>query len=1104
LEGVVTTIADFLVSLGLAEYAAGLYESGIDVSALPSLTEQDLEKLGIPPADRKRLLSAVAQAYSHRESFPERDGDAERRHLTILFCDLVGSTELSTRLDPEALNEIISRYRKCCARVFSETGGFLARYLGDGVLAYFGYPRASEDDAERAVNAGLRLVESVGQLHDDIGRPLQVRVGIASGLVLIGDLIGAGTEQRHDVVGETPNLAARLQTCAEPNTVVISGETRQLVRDLFEYAPVDTKRLKGFAMPIGTWRVIKSAEIFNRFRALRTSDTPLVGRELETDLMVGCWEKAKAGNGRVLLISSEPGVGKSRIVQALRDRLKDTPHVEIRVFCAPHRQGSALYPIIRQLQRATGIGHDDTPGQKLNKLEATLSRAVANVGEVTPLIAELLSISTEGRFPPLDLSPQKRREKTLQALIAQLEGLARQPTLMVFEDVHWIDPTSLELLSLVVDRAPNLPLLLAVTFRPEFTPPWLGRPCVEHVRLDRLPRGGSAEMIANLTRDRALSNSTVEEIIDRTEGVPLFIEELTKILIERGSASPPRHDIPATLRDMLTARLDRLGQAKQVAQIASVLGPEFSAELLHEVMSGGEDRLNAELRKLVAAELLFDQSVASSPSYRFKHALIQEAAYQSLVRSKREEHHRKVAETLKARFPEIVEAQPELVAHHYTGADLKEAALPYWQAAAANAMRRSANLEAIAHLTKAQEQLLTLPESPERLQRELALQLALGTPLIATRGFASPEVGKAYERAHEICKLSGDAPQLFPIVWGLWVFYIACAEHGKAHELAHQCRRIAKAVNDTDLLILAHHAMGVSLTNLGQFDSALSELNQGIEIYNREEHAPLAFAYGQDPGVVCRAQAAFCLWFLGLPEQALKRNDEALALAQELSHPYSLAAALDFSAWIHQLGQNVGATEKDAEAAIAISAEREFVFWLLIGMILRGWALTAGNKVDEGIALMRQGVAGYQATGAGIMRPYYLALVAEALAMTGELKEALRLLDEAEAAVRNSGERWYEAELYRHKGRLMLQDSARAPEDERRRLAEDYFERALVVASQQGAKLLELRAAAELCRLWSGGDKGAKAKRRLAEVYGRFQEGFDLKDLRDAYALLQA
>ncbi len=1099
-----TTIADFLKSLGLAEYAAGLYESGVDVSALPSLTEQDLEKIGIPPADRKRLLTSVAQAYSSLERSPEPQGGRERRHLTILFCDLVGSTELSTRLDPEALNEIISQYRKCCARVLTETGGFIAQYLGDGVLAYFGYPRASEDDAERAVNAGLRLVESVGRLRDDAGQPLQARVGIASGLVLIGDLIGAGKEHRHDVVGETPNLAARLQTCAEPNTVVISGETRQLVRDLFEYAPVHSQRLKGFAMPIESWRVTKSTEIVNRFRALRTPNTPLVGREREADLMIGRWESAKAGTGRVLLISGEAGIGKSRMVQTLLDRLEDEPHVEVRAFCAPHRQGSALYPVIEQLQRAARIEHDDTAGQRLDKLEATLGLAEVNLDEAAPLIAELLSISTDGRYPPLDLTPQKRREKTLQALMAQLEGLARQPTLMVFEDLHWIDPTSLELLSLAVDRAPNLPLLLAVTFRPEFTPPWLGRPYVEHVRLDRLPRGGSAEMIANLSRERTLSASTVEDIIDRSEGVPLFIEEMTRFLIERGSTRPAQHEIPATLRDMLMARLDRLGEAKQVAQIASVLGAEFPAQLLREVMSNGEDRLNAELRKLVAAELLIDQGVASSLSYRFKHALIQEAAYQSLVRSKRQEHHRKVAETLEARFPEIVEAQPEFVAHHYTGADLKQAALPYWQAAAAKAMRRSANLEAIAHLTKAQELLRTLPESPERLQQELALQVALGTPLIATRGFASPEVGKVYERAHEICKLSGDAPQQFPVVWGLWVFYVACAEHGKAHELAHQCHRIAEAVNDTDLLLQAHQAMGTTLTDLGQFDSALSEFDQGIEMYNREKHAPLAFAYGQDPGVACRSAAAFCLWFLGRPEQALKRNDEALALARELSHPYSLAFALGYSAWIHQLNQDVGAAERDADAAIAISSEREFPFWLLTGMILRGCALTAGNKVDEGIALMRQGLAGYQATGAGLMRPYYLALIAQALAMTGELEEAFRLMDEAEAAIRNSGERWYEAELYRHKGRLMLQDSARAPEDERRRLAEDYFERALAVAGQQGAKLLELRAAAELCRLWSGGDKAAKAKQRLAEVYGRFQEGFELQDLRDAYALLQA
>jgi class 3 adenylate cyclase/predicted ATPase len=1019
-----------------------------------------------------------------------------------LFCDLVGSTAMSTRLDPEELNEIIGAYRRCCADVIRRARGFIAQYLGDGVLVYFGYPQASEDDAERAVSAGLALVEAVSKQRDDTGAPMQSRVGVASGLVLVGDLVAEGAAHEHAVAGETPNLAARLQAYAEPNTVIVSGETRRLVGELFECRPLGALSLRGFATPVQPWQVIGANPSVSRFRALRTPSTPLTNRVVETGLMMGRWQQAKAGQGCVLLISGEPGIGKSRIVQALLSRLAGEPHVRVRCYCAPNRQDSALYPVIAQLQRAAGLKRDDTAQQKLDKLETTLAQATADLHEAAPLIAELLSLPTDGRYPSLDLSPQKRREKTLQALLTQVEGLARQPMLLVFEDAHWIDPTSLELLNLIVERTPKLSLLLVVTFRPEFVAPWIGLPHVMHMNLDRLPRERIAELIANLTRDKALPGAVVDQIIRRTDGVPLFVEELTKVLVERGATAP--HEIPASLRDMLTARLDRLDGAKEVAQIASVIGNEFSLRMLRGVISIDEQRLDRELRKLAEAELLFEQGVASAPSYRFKHALIQEAAYQSLLRSKRQEHHRKVAETLKARFPEIVEAQPELVAHHYTGADLKEAAIPYWQAAAVNAMRRSANLEAIAHLTKARELLLTLPERPERLQQELALQLALGTPLIATRGFASPDVGKVYERANEICKLSGDAPQLFPVVWGLWIFYIACAEHGKAHELAHQCRRIAEAVNDTDLLMLAHQAMGVTLTNLGQFESALSELDQAIETYNGEKHAPLAFAYGQDPGVACRSQAAFCLWFLGLPEQALKRNDEALALARELSHPYSLAVALGYSAWIHQLRQDVGAAEKDAEAAIAISGEREFPFWLLIGMILRGWALSAGNKVDEGIALMRQGLAGYQATGAGIMRPYYLALMAQALAVTGEFGEALRLLDEAEATVRNSGERWYEAELYRHKGRLMLQDSAQAPEDERRRLAEDYFERALAVAGQQGAKSLELRAAAELCRLWSGGDKAAKAKQRLAEVYGRFQEGFELKDLRDAYALLQA
>ncbi len=1099
-----TTIADFLKSIGMAEYAAGLSESGIEVSDLPSLTEKDLERLGVAPGHRNALLRAIAESRSYAEQAPPAGKDqvrgVERRHLTILFCDLVGSTAMSTRLDPEELHEIMDAYRKCCVRVIEQAGGFVAKYLGDGVLAYFGYPQASEDDAERAVNAGLALIESVGQLRDDAGAALQARVGVASGLVLIGDLIVAGAAHDHDVVGETPNLAARLQARAEPNTVVISSETRRLVGELFEYAPLDAKPLKGFATPIESWQVIKPSDIASRFRALRASNTMLIGREQETDRMVRAWDSAKAGQGCVLLISGEPGIGKSRMVEALLNWLKDEPHVRLRFFCAPNRQGSAFYPVIRQIQRAAKIKRDDPNEQRLDKLEATLRRGASDLSEAAPLIAELLSIPADGRYPTLDLPPLKRRDRTLQALMAQLEGLARQPTLMVFEDVHWIDPSSLELLNLVVDRAPKLPLLLVVTFRPEFVAPWLGRAHVSEIRLDRLSRELSAEIIANLTRDRELSRGMVDQIVERTDGVPLFIEELTKVLIEQGGDTPAR-EIPVTLRDMLTARLDRLGQAKEVAQIASVLGSEFSARLLSDVMEIEDDRLNSELTKLVEAEFLFEQT-APSASYRFKHALIQEAAYQSLVRSKRQRHHLKAAQTLKERFPEIAEAQPELLAHHFTNAASQEIAIPFWRAAADKAMRRSANIEAIAHLTKAQELLKALPENPERIQQELAILITLGIPLIATKGFASPEVGKVYARARAICEAVGEAPQLFPVLWGLWVFYTARAEHQAARELAAQCRRIAEVAGESSLRLLAHHAMGVTLSSLGQHASALHELDQAVNLYDREKHASLAYVYGQDSGVVCRSQAAFCLWFLGFPEQALKRNEEALALARELSHPYSLAAALDFSAWIHQLVQDRNVVERDASAAIAISSEREFVFWLLTGMILRGWALSAAGNVDEGVKQMRQGLAGYQSTGAGIMRPYYLALMARVLAATGQGDEACRLLDEAEAAVCNTGEAWYEAEICRLKGEITLQGSARSVDPERLKIAGDYFEKALLIAGQQGAKSLELRIATSFSRLWGSGGKSLEAKRQLAKVYEGFVEGFELPDLQDARAAL--
>ena len=1101
------TIADFLKSIGMAEYAAGLSESGIDDSAIQGLTERDLERLGVAPADRTRLLSAIAGFHPDQKPAPPADKrldhGVERRHLTILFGDLVGSTAISTRLDPEVLHEIMGAYRRCCAEAIERAGGFVARYLGDGVLAYFGYPHASEDAAERAVNAGLALVESVGQVRDDMGRPLRTRVGIASGLVLIGDLVGSGALHSHDVVGETPNLAARLQANAEPDSVIISGETRQLVGQLFECVAVDAQPLKGFAMPMELWRVVKRTEIVDRFQALRSADTLLVGRQQESDLMVAGWEAAKAGDGRVVLISGEPGIGKSRMVEALLSRLKHEETARLRYFCAPNRQDSPLYPIIAQIERAAGISREDTARQKLDKLDAMLGRATDDLAEAAPLIAELLSIPTEGRYPPLELTPQRRREKTLQALMSQLEGVAGQPTVMVFEDVHWIDATSLELLSLAIDRAPKLPLLLLVTFRPEFAPPWLGQPHVTQINLDRLPRERSAQLIADLTRGKALPEATVDQIIERTDGIPLFIEELTKVLVERGGASSPAREIPATLRDMLTARLDRMGEAKEVAQIASVIGNEFSAGLLRDVAPIAEERLKTELEKLVEAELLFEQGDSPSRSYQFKHALIQDAAYQSLVRSSRQHYHRKIANTLKERFPDVAETQPEILAHHYASADMREAAIPFLMAAAEKTMRRSANPEAIAHLTKAQELLNALPEGPERLQQELGLQLAIGTPLIATKGFASPEVGKAYGRAREICELAGQAPQLFPVRWGLWVFYTARAEHRTAQQLAEQCRAMGDAANDQDLLMLAHHAAGVTLSALGQHAGALEELNKAIAIHDPERHASTAFAYGQDSGVACRCQAAFSLWFLGYPDQASRLNEEAVALAERLNHPYSLAAGLIFSAWVDQLRGDSAAAQTHAEKAIAISMQHDFVFWLLTGMILRGWALTARNQVEEGLALMLQALAGYEQTGAGILRPYYLALLADVYLRIGKETEALQRLDEAEAAVQANEERWWEAELYRLKGELTLKHP-RSPQSDSERTTEAFFEKARRVSSDQGAKSLELRAAISLARLWMKQGKIPEAKRILGETHGWFREEFELNDLQEAKALLDA
>jgi predicted ATPase/class 3 adenylate cyclase len=1115
-------ITDWLKRLGLEQYVQCFTENDIELSLLHDLTDQDLEKIGVRSlGHRRKLLRAIAELQSATPAdkttlapTPHREG-AERRHLTVMFCDIVDSTSLSTQLDPEDLGEIISSYHKRCAEVITKSGGFVAEYLGDGVLAYFGFPQAHEDDAERAARAGLALVAAIPNLDAGKRPALRLRVGIATGLVVVGDLIAGGRAKEQAVVGETPNLAARLQALAEPDTVVIAGNTRRLLGELFEFRALGHMNIKGFSQPVEVWQVIGTSAVDSRFEALRGTTMPLVGREEEIDLLMRRWEQAKHGEGCVVLISGEPGIGKSRIVQAVLERLSDEPHTRLRYFCSPHHQDNALYPSITQLERAAGFKRSDTAEQRLDKLEVVLAQATNDVGEVAPLLAELLSIPTGDRYPPLDLNPQRRKQKTLRAKVAQIAGLAaRRPVLMVSEDVQWIDPTSLELLELQIERVPTLPVFLIITFRPDFTPPWVGRPHVTLLSLNRLPSRQRAEMITQVARGKALPKQITEQIIDRTDGVPLFIEELTKAVIESGMlaeaddryvvAGPaPPLAVPTTLHDSLMARLDRLSPVREVAQIAAALGRQFSHELISAVAPLAQQQLDEALEQLVAAELIFRRGTAPDAEYTFKHALVQEAAYQSVLRSKRQQYHLRIAQALEERFPEIADVQPHVLARHYTEAHLKKQAIPYWQKAGQKAVQRSANVEAVNHFTKGLELLQTTPESPERFQQELGLQLALGMPLIATQGFASPEVGTAYARARQLCQEAGEAPQLFPVLWGLWVFYTARAEHKTAHELAEQCQHLAEAASNPDLIMEAHHALGVTLLALGEFSSALEHLENAIAIYDPKQHSSMTLVYGQDTGVVCRSHAAWALWFLGYPDQAIKRNQEALNLAKQLSHPYSLAVALNFSAWLHQLFQDRAATEQQAQEAIALSTEHDFVFWILMGTILRDWAQTDDDQTADGRAQMRQSLTAFQATGAEIMRPYYLALLAEVYGKVGQTKEGLMLLAEAQRAVDNTRERWWEAEIYRLKGELTVQSEEGGPGSEIQIQADTLFHQARDVAASQGAKSLELRAMMSLSRLWQKRGRHLEARQNLAEIYAWFSEGFETTDLQQAQSLLR-
>jgi class 3 adenylate cyclase/predicted ATPase len=1059
-----------------------------------------------PPAAQEQPSSQVALL----SPAPHAPPDAERRQLTVMFCDLVDSTKLSSQLDPEDWRDVVRAYQQVCTEVIQRFDGHVAQLLGDGLLVYFGYPHAHEDDAHRAVRTGLGILAAMGDLNKGLlqakGIQLAVRVGIHTGLVVVGAMGEAGRQEQL-ALGETPNIAARIQGLAEPNTIAMSEATSRLVQGYFVCQDLGAQTLRGVAEPLHVYRVLQDSGARGRLDVAQPRGlTPLVGREQEIGLLLERWAQVKAGHGHVVLLSGEGGIGKSRLVQVFKDHVATESHVRWECRSVPYYQNTALYPLTDLFQRTLQWRQDETSAQKLRKLEQVLSQYTLPLEESVPLFAPLLSLSLpEHRYSSLNLSSQRQRQKTLETLVAILLELAEhQPVLFIVEDLHWTDPTTLELLNLVLDQTPTASLLVLLTCRPHFQPAWHHHSYITEMTLSHLSCAQVEQIVHAMTAGETFPAAVLQHIITKTDGVPLFVEEMMKAILESGqltaadghyalTGSFATFAIPATLQDSLMARLDRLVTAKAVAQYAAVIGRQVSYELLQAVSQLDEVTLQRELGRLVEAEIVYHRGVPPQATYTFKHALIQDAAYQSLLRSTRQQYHQRIAQVLEAQFPETAETQPEVMAHHYTEAGIGEQAVGYWQRAGQRAIQRSANVEAIAYLTQGLEGLKTLPETVTRARQELDIQVALAVPVMATTSLKAPEVERVYTRALALCRQVGEVAQLFSVLLGLYRLHTQRGDFQKTLALEQQLLDLVQRQGDAARLMELHRRIGIARFHRGEFHAARTHLEQGIALYDPQQHQSLVFVYGwNDAGVGGLGYYAWTLWVLGYPAQALKKGQEALTLAEELSHPLSLAFAHHFLSRVHLYRREGQLAQEHAEAGIVISTEYGLTSRKEIGMVLRGWALAEQGQGEEAVVQIQQALT---ALSSEMVRPYFLALFAEVYGKCGQTDKGLEVLAEASAIAQREGD--YEAEMYRLRGELLLQHAVAQPEE-----AEACFQQALDIARRQEAKSLELRAAMSLVRLWQQQGKRQKAHDLLAPVYGWFTEGFDTADLQEAKSLL--
>ena len=1113
---------EWLRSIGLEEHAALFSEQRIDHDVLPDLTDADLEKLGIPLGHRKKLLKAIGEtdweAHSPAPAPGADAGQAERRQLTVMFCDLVGSTAMSQKLDPEDLGEVNRAYQDLCKRTLESYGGYIARYMGDGVLAYFGYPRAHEDDAERAILAGLDLAEGVKGVDSPLvreqGLELAVRVGIATGPVVVGDIVGEGAAQESAVVGETPNVAARLQALAEPGTVIVAPGTRALAGHRFAYADAGTHAIKGIAEPMRTWRVLGRGVAESRFEALhRTALTPLVGRDTEIALLLDRWQQARDGEGQVVVLTGEAGIGKSRIAETLRERIAPDDPIRLRYQCSPLRASSELFPFVEAFQRAAGFEVGDSAAVRLEKLEALLVEGSDDAAGAAPLVAALLAVPTGDRYPRLELGAEALKARTLEVLTDQLEGLSRKrPVLIVFEDAHWADPTSLELLSMQIERLRTMRVLMLVTARPGFSPPWSDHLHITAFNLNRFSRGLATAMVDRIARGRRLPDGIREQIIEKTDGVPLFVEELTKTVLEsdwleaRGDeyvliGPSPALAIPSTLSDSLMARLDRLGHVKEVAQTASVIGREFSRDLLARISPLDGNALDDALETLVTSELVFPHR-RSGTSYVFKHALILDAAYDSLLRKRRRELHGLIAAVVLADFPDIASAQPEVLAHHYAAAGEAEQAIRYWLQAGRRAAERSANREAVQHFRSGLETIAELPASEERDRLELSLQIGMTTPITAISGFASPESEEAYGRARELCNSLGETEQLLTVLHGQWVKHTVAAAHREAAKVAVQLLELGETQDNDAARLVGNRILGWNLLFRGQIEHADPHLKLALSTYdsNPETYRELRLRTQHDARVATLSCLSIQQWLMGFPERASEYCEECIAHARRLEHTTSVAYALLHAGCVPAgLRDDTSAAKKLGTELVELARENELLTYSTYGAIIMGWIVGATEDVDTGIAAMTEAMSALGTDRFRYFRTCNLEILARLQVRAGNVGEARQLLEEAEALVEHYDERFWHPEISRRLGEahLVSEDGDPGP-------ARGAFERAMALARESGARALELRAATSLARLLADDDRPADARALLTPIYEWFTEGLDTPDLQEARSVLES